>query len=96
MRLGSVVELGPATKMAITTSSKEMRNAKAAADPIAARTDGSVTYHSARQKPAPRLRAANSIAGLVVCSAARTITITSGVAITVWPRKSASGVSSTL
>src|ERR1700674_3623572 len=94
IRFGSVVVSGPATKIAMTTSSNEIRKANAAAATIVALIEGSVTYRSDRQKSAPRLRAASSIAGLVVRSAARTMTITSGVAMTVCPRNRANVVSS--
>ncbi len=86
IRFGRVVASGPPTKIAMTTSSNEIRNANAAAEVIVALIEGKVTYQSERQKSAPRLRAASSIAGSVVRNAPRTITITRGVAMTVCPR----------
>jgi hypothetical protein len=49
MRFGSVVALGPPTKMAITTSSNETRKLKIAAAAIDSRMDGSVTCRNVRQ-----------------------------------------------
>ena len=86
IRLGSVVVAGPPRKIASTTSSNDRRKANAAPETTEGKMAGSVTCHSVRKYPAPRLRAASSMAESVVFSAAETITITRGAATTVCAR----------
>ena len=92
IRFGSVFVRGPPRNRASTTSSKEVRKAKAPPEITAGRTAGRTTCQKARGKRAPQERAASSRLGLRRRNAAPAMTITTGSARSVWPRKRAAGV----
>src|SRR5262249_13738447 len=80
IRFGKVVAPGPPRNSAKTTSSKEVKKAKAPAEIRAGRTAGNDTYQNARRNEAPQARAASSTAASSCRKAAPTMTITTGKA----------------
>ena len=80
IRFGRVLIRTPLRKMAITTSSKDARNAKRAAVITAGRISGSVTLRNVVNLVAPSVHAACSRAGSTRSRAEATTTMTNGTA----------------